>query len=238
MHLFSQAKMMKRYYDVDGGGRKASADSDRPPITASTDLSMPMIQPKGKLAELCSGMNALGQQLQLNLNMSRTDKQKNLVIILYSHSLTLFQEQLTCVNDARLPEFQRLLLQLLEASVATAAACGQRQLIDDFYEVGDRQRIYHLKAYQSLPRDVGGKISKLSGRYFAKIAGLSDYYDELRRHVDMDAVPVPECHQLSIVSCECMFLVMKSVTDFFRLEELDREYYLYWQQFLQLARGK
>ncbi len=229
---------MKYYYDVDGGGRHASMGSDTPPINACSDLSPPIIQPKVKLDELCSGMNALGQQLQLSLNMSRSDKRKNLVIILYSHSLALFQNQLTCADGARLPEFQQLLLQLLEASVATAAACHQRRLVDDFYEAGDKQRIYHRKAYQSLPRDVGGKISKLTGRYFAKIAGLSDYYDELRRHVDMGAIPVPECRQLSLVSCECMFLVIKSVTDFFRLEGLDKEYYLCWQQFLRLTRGR
>ncbi len=196
-----------------------------------------MTRSKGNMAELCASMNALGQQLQLSLEMSRTDKQKNLVIILYTHDLSLFQNMLVCTDTKRAPDARTLVMQLLDASFATAAACGHRRLIDHFYEAGNKQRIFHLRAYQSLPRDVGGKISKLSGFYFADIAGLTDYYAKLYGLVNVGTSPVTQCHRLSIVSCECLFLVIRSVVDFFRIRDLDKEYYQNWQQFLQFAQS-
>ncbi len=223
--------------------RKQTAEQlyNSPPQSAANqavavDNSESMKQINATMTELCSGINALGQQLQLGLQMSRTDRQKNLVIILFSHTLDVFQDMLACMEDKPVDNIRNQVVSLLDASVATSAACRKRQLVDDFYESGNRQRIYHRKAYQSLPRNVSAKISMLSGRYFAEMGGLIDYYSELRRQTGIEQVHLPECSQLSVVSCECMFLAIRSVSDFFRIRDLEKEYYLYWDQYMQIVR--
>jgi len=187
--------------------------------------------------DLCDSMLAMGQNLQLTLEMSRTDKRKNLVIILYSHLLNLFQQ----VVEKRLHEspevLQTQVRELLDAAFATVAAVHHRTLVDDFYTANDRQRIFRRKIHQSLPRNVAGRIQLLSGSYFAEVADLSDYYSGLRERVDQmpSADKQTEIDRLMIPATESLLLGTRQVADFFDLHDLEKEYYKCWQGFLGMS---
>ncbi len=187
--------------------------------------------------ELCDSMLAMGQNLQLGLDMSRTDRRKNLVVILYSHLLGLFQQAVEHRRGGDIEALRNLTRELLDATFATVAAVHSRGLVDDFYTRDDRQRIFRRKIHQSLPRNVAKRIRLLSGSYFAEITGLQDYYPGLRRRIDQ--VPVQKDQQdttyLMIPAGESLLLGTRQVTDFFKIGDLEKEYYKCWHSFLHLS---
>jgi hypothetical protein len=187
--------------------------------------------------ELCDAMLAMGQNLQLALEMSRTDRRKNLVIILYSHLLSLFQGVVEgrCASDRE--TLRKQVTELLDATFATVAAIQHRGLVDDFYTRNDRQRIFRRKRTQSLPRNVAGRIRLLSGAYFAQVAELSEYYASLHQLIESAAADggPPSAERLMVPAGESLLLGTRQVTDFFGIRDLEKEYYKCWHSFLGLS---
>ena len=195
---------------------------------------------KQEWQELCDAMLAMGQNLQLSLEMSRTDRRKNLVIILYSHLLNLFQQVVDKRCGGDMDTLRGLVRDLLDSTFATVAAVHSRGLVDDFYTRNDRQRIFRRKIHQSLPRNVAGRIRLLSGNYFAQIAELSEYYDALHHLIEGTSLQGAEAEpsDLMIPAGESLLLGTRQVTDFFSIRDLEKEYYKCWQSFLTLSDPK
>jgi hypothetical protein len=187
--------------------------------------------------EVCGAMLAMGQELQLSLEMSRTDRRKNLVIILYSHLLSLFQQiaEKHCGSD--LEPLRNLARELLDTTFAAVAAIYQRGVVDDFYTRDDRQRIFRRKFQQSLPRNVTKRIRLLSGSYFAEVAGLPEYYDNLRRLIDSVPAEGDDKNPLDLMipAAESLLLGTRQTTDFFAIRDLEKEYYKCWRTFVHLS---
>ena len=193
----------------------------------------------------------MGQHVQLSLELSKRDRRKNLLIILYSHILTLFQSILQDMEEKRLDQACARLPDMIDSSFAAAAVVKDPLVVDCFFDEDDVQQIYRRRAYQTLPRDISGKIRYLSGQHFARRAGMSEYFAAIHRIVWGSEEAVrddPEgylrgeaggaaesirLHPL-IPACESMFLATRQVADFFRIRDVDKEYYEYWRDFSNL----
>ena len=183
--------------------------------------------------DLCVGLNALGQQLQLNLEMSRRDNRRNLVIILFSHVLDLYQRALGSAERGQIAETRALLTEIIDAAFATAAVISKPDIAFDFFDTDDVQRIFHRKTRQALPRNVRDRIKTLSAPALSAQAGLAEYYkavDQIavraRSRDDLDALMIP--------ACESLFLAARQVADFFAVHELDAEFREYMESYSAL----
>ena len=142
-----------------------------------------MIDTTETLSRLGDGMNAMGQHVQLSLELSKRDRRKNLLIILYSHILSLFQSVLQDVDKKRLDDACARLPDIIDSAFATAAVVKDPLVVGCFFDKDDVQQIYRRKAYQTLPRDISGRIRYLSGQHLAQQAGMSDYFTAIYRIV-------------------------------------------------------
>ncbi len=205
-----------------------------------------MVTPQ-PLTELYSELIAVGQQLQLNLEMSRTSRRKNLVVILYSHVLSLFLRAIQETEDGHLAEASSAIYELVDAAFATVAAIRDPGVTQLFYQGDVLQRIYHRNATQALPRDISGRIRAISGLALAERAGMTQYFKSMGRVLRRNAVcagrlpgePAPAADDaprgLLVPACEGMLLAARQVADYFGIHELDKEFYEPWTRYSALA---
>ncbi len=191
---------------------------------------------RSPLLELCAGLNALGQQLQLALEMSKHDKRKNLIIILYSHVLDLYQKTMESVEDGRLFEAKANLPAIIDGAFAAAAVIHHPAVAADFYDKQDVQRIFRSKSNLALPRDVRGKIRSITGLKLSARAGLAEYYRQLERIAER-AQTSEDVEAVLIAACEGMLMAARQVADFFAVRELDKEFYEYWSNYSKIVSG-
>jgi hypothetical protein len=206
-----------------------------------------MIDKNEQLSRLGEGLNAMGQQMQLSLEMSKRDRRKNLAIILYSRVLSLFQSILHGVDSGQFAEAYAILPDIIDSAFATAAVVNSEAAAECFFEGNTLQQIYRHKRCQDIPREVGGKIRDLSGHYFARQVGMAEYCSAFHhllwrankttqegRPEYLTAAGTIELNPL-LPACETMFLATRQVADFFGIGDLDKEYYEYWRGFSKLV---
>jgi len=206
-----------------------------------------MINKNIQLSQLGEGLNAMGQQMQLSLEISKRDRRKNLAIILYSYVLSLFQSILREVDDRHIANAYAKLPDIIDSAFATAAVVGNPATAECFFDDGDLQQVYHLNRVQSIPRDISGRIRELTGLYFARQIGLGDYFSAFHHILWRAEHRVREGHptyqptmntvELNplVPACESMFLATRHIVDFFDVRDLDKEYYEYWHKFTDLV---